>query len=55
MAARLEWFGATASKDSSLESAPQCCLAVTAAQNDSHGDGGQQIHRRFWDTPAPAV
>jgi len=47
MVARLEWFAATASKDSSLELAPQCCLAVTAAQNDSHGDGDQQIQRRF--------
>jgi len=35
MAARSEWFGATASKDSSLELALRCCLAVTAAQNDS--------------------
>jgi len=51
MAARSEWFGATAGKDSSLELAPQCCLAVTAAQNDSRRDGGQPIHRRFWDTP----
>jgi hypothetical protein len=55
MAARCEWFGATASKDSSLELAPRCCLAVTAAQNDSHGDGGQRIHRRFWDTPSRAT
>ena len=51
MAARSEWSGATAGKDSSLELAPLCCLAVTAAQNDSHDGGGQQIHRRFWDTP----
>jgi len=51
MAARSEWFGATASKDSSLELAPLCCLAVTAAQNDSHGAGGQQSGLRFWDTP----
>jgi hypothetical protein len=47
MVARFEWFGATAGKDSSLELALQWCLAVTAAQNDSHGDGGQQIYRRF--------
>jgi len=49
MAARSEWVDATASKDSSLELAGLCCLAVTAAQNDPHGDGGQQIHRRLWD------
>jgi len=52
MAARSEWFSATASKDSSLELASLCWLAVTAAQNDPHGDGGRQIRRRFWDTPA---
>ena len=55
MAARLEWFGATASKDSSLELAPQCCLAVTAAQNDSHGGSGRQMHRPSWGTPRPAL
>ena len=55
MAARPEWFGATASKDSSLELAPQCCLAVTAAQNDPHGDGGHQMRRRFCDTPGGNV
>jgi len=31
MAPRSQWFGATASKDSSLELATLCCLAVTAA------------------------
>jgi len=54
MAARFEWFGATASKDSSLELAPLCWLAVTAAQNDSHGGGGREIHRRFCDVPEAA-
>jgi len=47
MAARPEWFGATASKDSSLELAPLCCLAVTAAQNDPP--------RRRWPADSPTI
>ena len=44
MAARSEWLGATAGKDSSLELASQCCVAVTGAaweleRPPGHGPG----------------
>jgi len=55
MAARSECFGATASKDSSLELAPQCCPAVTAAAHElvaaGPATGLHAPHRTRCQTP----